>query len=114
MSGIRLEPVPFFPRGALGGSGIDVVKQNGNWFLSLDYSKFPIIAPYTPQAWHEVLIFDQNLQQYFLVPATEIKAVPPVTAGPTDPYWLNVVLLLGFEATNGATSGTGFGTFSEK
>ena len=96
MSGIKLSSLPLFPKEIVGGSGIDVVKQNGNWFLSIDYSKFPIISPYTPQAWHEVLVFDQDLGEYFLVPATNITAT-------TDPYWSNVVFLTGFEGPNAST-----------
>jgi hypothetical protein len=70
VSGLKLKYVPQFPGQVIGGVGIDVEKQNGNWTVTLDYADLPLVSPYTPQANHYVLIFDSVANDYFLVPAT--------------------------------------------
>ena len=70
MSGLRLKSFPFYPGQIIDGPGVDVEKTNGNWTVSLDYDDFPIVAPYTPQPNHYVLVFNSITSTYFLVPAT--------------------------------------------
>jgi hypothetical protein len=70
MSGLKLKTIPQFPSQVIGGAGIDVEKQNGNWTVALDYTEFAVVSPYTPQPNHYVLIFDATSESYFLVPAT--------------------------------------------
>jgi hypothetical protein len=98
MTGIKVKVVPQFPNPVIGGAGIDVVKANGNWTISLDYAKFGLNSPYTPQPNHRVVILAQSPGGYFTVPAT-------VLAG--DPHFFNVVLLMGFEGVNGSTGAPG-------
>jgi hypothetical protein len=98
MSGRKLKHVAVFPRQVVGGAGIDVEKQNGNFTISLDYAEFGLHSPYVPAPDHRVVIFAQGSNGYFTVPTT-------VLAG--DPHFFNVVLLMGFEGVNGSTGAPG-------
>jgi hypothetical protein len=64
--------VPQFPGRIVGGTGINVKNQNGTWTVALDYTQFPLVSPYTPQAGHYALVFDATANIYFLVPVTSL------------------------------------------
>jgi hypothetical protein len=100
MSGVKLKRVTTFPRQVIGGAGIDVKKQNGNFAISLDYAEFGLHSPYVPAPDHRVVIFAQGTSGYFTVPTS-------VLSGLGDPHWSNVVLLMGFEGANGSTGTPG-------
>lgn len=72
MSGLKLKYVPQFPGQVIGGAGIDVEKANGNWTVTLDYTQFPLISPYTPQSTDQVLIYNSTSNSYFLVPVMSL------------------------------------------
>jgi hypothetical protein len=101
MSGVKLKRVTTFPRQVIGGAGIDVKKQNGNFTISLDYAEFGLHSPYVPAPSHRVVIFAQGTNGYFTVPTSVLSALG-------DPYWSNVKLLMGFEGVNGSTGAPGF------
>lgn len=64
---VKLKSLVSFPATALGRTGIDVSKQNGNYYLDLDYSKFAPVAS-LPAANQHLLVYDSALQTYVLVP----------------------------------------------
>jgi hypothetical protein len=72
MSTLNLKSVPQFPSQIIGNTGIDVENQNGTWTVALDYTQFPLVSPYTPQAGHYALVFDATANIYFLVPVTSL------------------------------------------
>jgi hypothetical protein len=72
VSGLKLKYVPQFPGQVIGGAGIDVEKANGNWTVTLDYTQFPLISPYTPQSTDQVLIYNSTSNSYFLVPVMSL------------------------------------------
>jgi hypothetical protein len=61
-----------FPGQIIGNTGINVENQNGSWTVALDYTQFPLVSPYTPQAGHYALVFDVTANIYFLVPVTSL------------------------------------------
>jgi hypothetical protein len=75
MTGLKLKLLPQFPSLIIGGPGIDVEKINGNWHISLDYSKFPQFDTYTPGPNDYTLIWDSGANQYKLVLASEISQI---------------------------------------
>jgi hypothetical protein len=101
MSGRKLKRVTTFPRQVVGGAGIDVEKQNGNFTISLDYAEFGLHSPYVPAPSHRVVIFAQGTSGYFTVPTSVLSALG-------DSQWSNVKLLMGFEGVNGSTGAPGF------
>jgi hypothetical protein len=69
MSGLKLKIVPLFPSQVLGGPGIDVVKQNGNFSIDLDYSEFPQVSALPATATY-ALIYDPISGQYAQAPVS--------------------------------------------
>jgi hypothetical protein len=67
MSGLKLKVVPQFPAQVIGGAGVDVVKANGNYTFSLDYTDFPQIGA-LPTDKTYALIFDPITGQYVQAP----------------------------------------------
>jgi hypothetical protein len=73
MTALKLRFIPPFPGQVLGTTGINVEEDgNGNWTVALDYTQFPLVSPYTPQAGHYALVFDTTANIYFLVPVTSL------------------------------------------
>jgi hypothetical protein len=70
MRDLRLVTIPKFPGRVIGTKGIQVQDQNGNWTISMDYSGLALQFPYTPLETHYILVYDANLNRYFLAPAT--------------------------------------------
>jgi hypothetical protein len=101
MTGIKVRVLPWFPNPVIGGAGIDVKKANGNWTISLDYAKFGLNSPYTPQPGHRVVILTESSGNYFTVPTSVLAS------GPVDPSFSSVKLLMGFNGTNGSTGAPG-------
>lgn len=66
---IKLKVLPHFPASLNGRNGIDVAKENGNWFVDLDYAKFLPAIPSAP-ASAVMLVWDEATNQYRLVPAS--------------------------------------------
>jgi hypothetical protein len=64
---LRLKVSPRFPAQLI-GHGVDVVKQNGNYLLSLDYSDYPVqsVLPTSPYTY--VLAWDAPTNQYVCIP----------------------------------------------
>ncbi|WP_445215456.1 hypothetical protein ACKWRH_23540 [Bradyrhizobium sp. Pa8] len=80
---IKLKVSPRFPARLIGRAGIDVTKENGNYFLDLDYSDFPVIGSVPPQATY-ALIFDPATGKYAQVSTSLIAGggIAPATATP--------------------------------
>jgi hypothetical protein len=74
MTAIKLNKFfPKFPGQVLGNTGIDVEEDgNGNWTVTLDYTQFPLVSPYTPKSTDQVLVYDATANIYFLVPVTSL------------------------------------------
>jgi hypothetical protein len=74
MSAIKLTKFfPKFPGQVFGNTGINVQEdENGNWTVTLDYSQFPLVSPYTPKSTDQVLVYDATANIYFLVPITSL------------------------------------------
>jgi hypothetical protein len=64
--------VPQFPASVIGDTGINIEEASGSWTVALDYTQFPLVSPYTPQAGHYALVFDATANIYFLVPVTSL------------------------------------------
>ncbi|WP_340667845.1 hypothetical protein [Bradyrhizobium ottawaense] len=76
---IRLKVLPKFPAKLTGRAGIDVTKQNGEYFLDLDYSDFPQIGA-VPAGTIYALIFDPATAQYSQLPISLLgDAATPLT-----------------------------------
>jgi hypothetical protein len=84
MSGVKLKRVTTFPRQVIGGAGIDVEKQNGNFTISLDYAEFGLHSPYVPAPDHRVVIFAQGTSGYFTVPTSVLSTFALTTWNPSD------------------------------
>src|SRR5262245_62044528 len=65
---IKLKVRPKFPSNVFGRTGIDVVKENGNYFIDLDYSEFGNVA--TAPAGTNVLVYDPISNSYVQVPSS--------------------------------------------
>jgi hypothetical protein len=72
MTSVNRGFVPQFPGRVIGNTGVNVKEQNGSWTVVLDYTQFPLVSPYTPQAGHYALVFDATANIYFLVPVTSL------------------------------------------
>lgn len=72
---IKLKVLPKFPAQLIGRTGIDVVKQNGSYFLDLDYGDFGS-TPTLP-AGTNVLVFDPVLNNYVQVPSSAMGGGVP-------------------------------------
>ena len=73
MSGLKLKVFPQFPAQLIGRTGIDVVKQNGVYYLDLDYTGFPQIAA-LPSHTTYVLIYDPVTGTYMQAPVNLFRA----------------------------------------
>ena len=69
MSGIRLKSLPVFPASLTGRVGTNVVKQNGNYYIDLNYAEFPTVSS-TP-AGSYFLTYDPIVGNYALAPTTQ-------------------------------------------
>lgn len=72
---IRLKVLPQFPANLVGRNGIDIAKENGNWFADLDYAKFLPAIPSAP-ASAVTLVWDEATNQYRLISASAFSGIP--------------------------------------
>jgi hypothetical protein len=95
MSGLKLKVLPQFPSQVIGDVGITVNKQNGNFLIDLDYSKFP---PHTnTPSGSYVLVYDLISKTYTLVPGGNLADGPVdgSTYGRSNSNWVKVLPLTG-------------------
>lgn len=74
---VKLKSVVSFPSTAVGRTGIDIEKQNGNFYIDLDYSEFaPPISSVDPADVHNLngLLWNAVTGSYVLAPLTLIGA----------------------------------------
>ncbi|MEY9414216.1 hypothetical protein ABIF69_000658 [Bradyrhizobium japonicum] len=64
---IKLKVLPQFPARLVGRAGVDVTKQNGDYFIDLDYADFPVIGS-VPAGATYALIFNPATGQYAQLP----------------------------------------------
>src|SRR6516165_10106310 len=77
---IKLKISPRFPALVIGRSGIDVTKQNGNYYLDIDFANYPTST--TLPSGTYTLIFNPVTGVYTLVPPTVFAST--VNEAPTD------------------------------
>lgn len=95
---IKLKVSPRFPAQLIGRAGIDVTKQDGKYYLDLDYNDFPTIGAVPAQATN-ALIFNPATGQYVQLPISlfggggstgstvYISDTPPVGAADNSVWW---------------------------
>lgn len=95
---IKLKVSPRFPAQVIGRAGIDVTKQNGDYFFDLDYNDFPTIGAVPAQATN-ALIYNPATGQYAQLPiallggggssgnTVYISDTPPVGAADNSLWW---------------------------
>jgi hypothetical protein len=66
---LKLKVVPKYPANLFGGTGIDVVKVNGNYTVDLDYTDFPQVSALPPTATN-ALIYDPVSKTYVQAPVS--------------------------------------------
>ncbi|MBR0741152.1 hypothetical protein JQ581_29895 [Bradyrhizobium liaoningense] len=66
---IRLKVLPQFPARLIGRAGVDVTKEDGDYYLDLDFNDFPVIGA-VPAGVTYALIFDPATGQYAQLPIT--------------------------------------------
>lgn len=74
-----------FPSNAFGGTGTDVRKQNGNFFVDLDFADFaPPVDGINDPTHENVLLWNDITNQYVLVPISVVGSGGSVTEAPID------------------------------
>jgi hypothetical protein len=81
---IKLKVSPRFPAQLVGRTGIDVTKENGNYFVDIDYGRFPVVSAIPPGADLLALSFDAGKQVYSLVPVDIFGAGGGLSDAPND------------------------------
>lgn len=82
---IKLKVSPRFPAQLLGGTGIDVVKSNGNYTVDLAYPEFaPPVGGITDPTHQNALLWNSATNQYVLAPISVIAAGGGVPEAPND------------------------------
>jgi hypothetical protein len=76
---IKLKVQPRFPAQLIGRAGIDVTKTNGNYYLDLDFTDFPVIGSVPPGATY-ALIFNPATGQYAQIPISLLGGSGPAPA----------------------------------
>ena len=76
---IKIKTITNFPSNALGGTGIEVDKTNGNYVIGLDYSEFAFSGTLPPNT--NTLVWDPVTDTYILVPPS---AVGGISDAPSD------------------------------
>ena len=66
---IKLKVSPRFPAQLIGRAGVDVTKQNGDYYLDLDFNDFPVISSIPPGTTY-ALIFNPATGQYAQMPVS--------------------------------------------
>ncbi|MET3308118.1 hypothetical protein [Bradyrhizobium diazoefficiens] len=66
---IKLKVSPRFPALLVGRAGVDVTKENGNYFLDLDFTDFPVVGS-LPAGTNYALIFNAATGNYMQAPLT--------------------------------------------
>lgn len=80
---LKFKALVNFPASAIGGTGIDIRKQNGNFYVDLHYSEFAKVASLPPADIPNsyVLAFNDLTGVYTLVPPDSIAGFLPLTGG---------------------------------
>ena len=65
---VKLKALVSFPSTAVGGAGVDVVKQNGNFIVNLDFGDFAPPVAAIPAGSFNALLWDSVSGQYILAP----------------------------------------------
>jgi len=76
---MKIKALVSFPSTAIGGTGIDVVKTNGNFIVNIDYSEFAFSGTIPPGS--NALVWDSVSNTYILVPPS---AVGGISDAPSD------------------------------
>jgi hypothetical protein len=66
--GLKLKVMPKFPSQVIGRAGIDVTIENGNFYLDIDFTDFPMSANSPPNTNLYVLAYDVVAKTFVLVP----------------------------------------------
>ena len=75
---IKLKVLPHYPANLEGRTGIDVVKENGNYFVDIDYGDFmPVPGSYTPDPNKVALVWNSATGIYELQPVTSLAGGIP-------------------------------------
>ncbi|MET3308116.1 hypothetical protein [Bradyrhizobium diazoefficiens] len=84
---IKLKVLPQFPARLIGRAGIDVTKNNGDYYLDLDYTDFPVVGSVPPGTTY-ALVFDPSTGKYVQMPISLLgsggipaTAIPLVESG---------------------------------
>ena len=65
---VKLKTLVSFPSNAVGGEGVDVVKQSGNFVINLDFGDFAPPVSQLPAGSFNVLLWDNFSGKYVLAP----------------------------------------------
>ena len=76
---VKLKTLVSFPSNAYGGTGIKVVKENGNFTIDMDYSEFAFSGTVPPNT--STLVWDSVSNTYTLVPPSSVGGI---TDAPSD------------------------------
>lgn len=82
MSGLKLRFTWPYPDPIAEGAGISVVRANGNWTITLDWSKLGVTSPYVPVAGHFVVAHNPVSEDFVLLPTVVLPAAPVGTSIP--------------------------------
>ena len=100
---IKLKTVTSFPSSVIGGAGVDVVKQNGNFVIDLDYGDFAPPVAAIPAGSFNALLWDNLANIYVLAPTSTLAGSGPYNDAVSDGFsygrlnatWQKVVPLAG-------------------
>ena len=82
---LKIKTVVNFPASAVGRTGIDVERQDGNFYIDLAFADFaPPVAGVTDPAHQNALLWNSLTGQYVLAPVSVIGAGGGVPEAPND------------------------------
>ena len=90
---LKLKALVSFPSNVYGGTGIEVVKTNGNFTIDLDYREFAFSGTLPPNT--NVLVWDPVTDTYVLVPPSATSGISDApsdsqTYGRNNAAWVQV------------------------
>jgi hypothetical protein len=108
---IKLKVLPTFNSTVVGRVGIATTKQNGNFFIDLNYGYFPPSPSINPATSPNLytLLWDINLLQYTLVPITQFAFVDAPNDGFQYGRQSNAWTLTSAGLTDAPSDGTSYG-----